>query len=427
MARHTRVLILIVALIILAAMTSRAQIDPGVADTVRVDSVVTFTISGGVVLPVYLTNDQPVSIVEVTLLHSSDDVVLDSISFVGTRLQTASFPTRRKLSDTTLTFGAAPSVELPAGSGLIGKLFFSFGPSTIPQLVTFDTITVTTPTNIVYRNTLKSGNDPVYVPQFVPGYIEIQDPPPSLDSLWVDDATGVPGQTFFTDLYLYNERNVLDLTVTLDYGSDYIKIDSMVYTGTRGATAIEKLFTPVSSLHRLRLDLGWTEGAPLAPGAGPIGRMFFTVDSAAVDTSIRIDTAQGQPTLLTFTASAGGEQIIPIYHHGTVTLQVATDVGDEPPSVLPGHFSLEQNYPNPFNPSTYIEFSLPRAGHVSLDVFNILGQRVRTLLDQAMPAGFHRVVFDGRSSSGDELSTGVYLYRLKTDDNVASRKMILMK
>lgn len=291
----------------------------------------------------------------------------------------------------------------------------------------FDTITVTTPEQIVFANTLKSGNDPVFVPQFVPGNLEIQEPPPTLDSVWVDDGSTEPGQSFAVDLNLYNERNLLSLIASLDYGSDYIKIDSAVVNGFRGGSAISRVFTPNSSLNRLRLDLGWTEGTPLAPGSGTLARLYFTADSAAIDTALTIDTAVGQPNLITFTASAGGDQIVPIFNPGIVTIQIPTDVGDGIEIELPASFSLAQNYPNPFNPTTYIEFNLPAAGHVSLEVFNILGQQVRSLLDQEMPAGFHRVVFNGRNASGDELSTGVYLYRLKTDDYVASRKMILMK
>ncbi|MCB2201361.1 T9SS type A sorting domain-containing protein [bacterium] len=427
MVRHMRVLILIAALILLAALTSRAQVDPGVADTVRVDSTIAYTISGSIAVPVYLTNDQPVSIVEVTLMHHSDDITFDSVSFAGTRLAASSFQVQKSLNDTTLTFGASPQVEVPAGTGMIGKMYFSFPPSVTPQVILFDTTTVTTASSIVYSNTLKSGNDPSYVPQFAVGYLDIQTPPPSLDSVWVDDASVEPGDVFSVDLYLYNERNVLDVTVSLDYGSDYIKIDSVRFAGTRGESAVDKIFSPFSSLHRLRVDLGWTEGTPLAPGSGPIGTLYFTVDSAVVDTSITIDTTSGQPNYITFTAASGGDQITPIYSEGIVTIRVPTDVGDDLPNELPNSFALAQNYPNPFNPSTYIEFSLPTAGHTTIEVFNVLGRRVRTILDEQMPAGYHRVIFDGRSSSGEELSTGVYFYRLKTDEHVASKKMILMK
>jgi len=95
---------------------------------------------------------------------------------------------------------------------------------------------------------------------------------------------------------------------------------------------------------------------------------------------------------------------------------------DNPPSVLPATIQLAQNYPNPFNPTTTIDFQLPRKEHVSIEIFNILGQRVTRLVDETLPAGSHSVVFDGSS-----LASGVYLYRLATDKSQISRKMVMIK
>jgi hypothetical protein len=94
--------------------------------------------------------------------------------------------------------------------------------------------------------------------------------------------------------------------------------------------------------------------------------------------------------------------------------------------VLPDDFALSQNFPNPFNPSTSIRFALPKAGHVKIEVFNVLGQRVTTLLDQPMPAGYHTAVWDG-TSSRKQVASGVYFYRLVTEVYQASRKMMLLK
>ena len=108
------------------------------------------------------------------------------------------------------------------------------------------------------------------------------------------------------------------------------------------------------------------------------------------------------------------------------TRDIATDV-DDPRSGLPGSYTLDQNYPNPFNPSTTIRFTLPRRSKVRLELFNILGQKVIDLVDAELPAGNHRVIWMGRSSAGKRVASGVYLYRLTTDDYTASRKMILLK
>ncbi|HEX9080473.1 MAG TPA: CHRD domain-containing protein [Desulfuromonadaceae bacterium] len=95
----------------------------------------------------------------------------------------------------------------------------------------------------------------------------------------------------------------------------------------------------------------------------------------------------------------------------------------EIPGAVPASFSLAQNYPNPFNPTTAIQFSLNSATHVTLRVYNLLGQEVATLVDEVRPAGVYRATFDAHA-----LSSGVYFYRLTTGAGQAeARKMVLVK
>jgi hypothetical protein len=104
------------------------------------------------------------------------------------------------------------------------------------------------------------------------------------------------------------------------------------------------------------------------------------------------------------------------------------------PSLLPVQFDLKQNYPNPFNTSTSIPFSLKVQGsiskeptHTSLNIYNILGQKVRTLLDEKMFPGDHRVIWDGKDDKGNEISSGIYFYQLKVGDYKETRKMTLLR
>ena len=93
----------------------------------------------------------------------------------------------------------------------------------------------------------------------------------------------------------------------------------------------------------------------------------------------------------------------------------------------PLRFDLGKNHPNPFNPTTIIAFTVPTAGKASLDVFNILGQHIRCLLDGEIEAGAHSVVWDGRDGDGRSVASGIYFYRLRAGTEVDSKKMILMK
>lgn len=96
-------------------------------------------------------------------------------------------------------------------------------------------------------------------------------------------------------------------------------------------------------------------------------------------------------------------------------------------AALPEVFSVSQNYPNPFNPSTNIMYSVAKRSHVSLEVFNLLGQKVKTLVDVEMDAGSYPVTWDGDNDEGSAVASGVYFYKMVAGDFVQTRKMMLMK
>ena len=93
----------------------------------------------------------------------------------------------------------------------------------------------------------------------------------------------------------------------------------------------------------------------------------------------------------------------------------------------PMAYQLVQNYPNPFNASTTIRFRLPETRRVTIEVYDILGRRVKTLVDGSRTAGWHRVRFDGVDKDGKKLSSGVYLYRMEAGDFMSVRRLLLLK
>ncbi len=107
--------------------------------------------------------------------------------------------------------------------------------------------------------------------------------------------------------------------------------------------------------------------------------------------------------------------------------KVSTDIAGDDMANLPDVFRLEQNYPNPFNPATTITFTLPSRAEVSLDIYDILGRKIRTLAGESMEAGEHTINWDGQDNSGHPAASGIYFYRLKTGNFIASRKMLLLK
>lgn len=104
-----------------------------------------------------------------------------------------------------------------------------------------------------------------------------------------------------------------------------------------------------------------------------------------------------------------------------------TDVPYDFEPTLPDNYQLAQNYPNPFNPSTTIQFALPAAGQTRLAIFNMLGRRVTTLIDNHLAAGSYTLTWNGTSATGEQVASGVYVYRLQSGDYVTSRKMVLAR
>jgi hypothetical protein len=103
-----------------------------------------------------------------------------------------------------------------------------------------------------------------------------------------------------------------------------------------------------------------------------------------------------------------------------------TDAFDDP-SIVPDRFAIVNNYPNPFNPATTIKFSVDRSSEISLDIYNILGQNVTTLVSGLYSAGLHTIIWNGTDRTGNEVASGVYFARLIAEGRNATRKMILLR
>jgi hypothetical protein len=95
--------------------------------------------------------------------------------------------------------------------------------------------------------------------------------------------------------------------------------------------------------------------------------------------------------------------------------------------VMPGEFSLSHNYPNPFNPETQISYSLPKDCRVKLTIFNLLGQKVKTLVDEFQTAGAKAILWDGKDDKGQECASGIYFYHLQAGEFSQAKKMVIVK
>jgi len=100
---------------------------------------------------------------------------------------------------------------------------------------------------------------------------------------------------------------------------------------------------------------------------------------------------------------------------------------DNPIDVIPGTFDLNQNYPNPFNPSTTINFTVPNFSDVKINVFDLNGKLINTLIDAPFSSGTYNVMWDGDDSNGNKVAAGIYMYNLTSDETSITNKMILIK
>jgi N-acetylmuramoyl-L-alanine amidase len=143
------------------------------------------------------------------------------------------------------------------------------------------------------------------------------------------------------------------------------------------------------------------------------------IGNGILENPLRIDSYQ-------LTYEAGNLNTGALYFDDLVIVDKTTvGIDDENFLATPADYSLEQNYPNPFNPTTQLRFGIPEPGFVKLEVYNLLGQKITTLVNEEMNSGYHSIDFNTSALGG--LSSGIYVYTLSVNDFVSSKKMILLK
>ncbi|MBN1756294.1 T9SS type A sorting domain-containing protein [bacterium] len=148
-------------------------------------------------------------------------------------------------------------------------------------------------------------------------------------------------------------------------------------------------------------------------------RYTFTLidEHSGVETDMRTDV----DTTYTFTPTTP-------FHEFTfriTTYGIATDIEEK--ETLPTTFALHQNVPNPFNATTTFKVAVPEESHVKLSVYNILGQEIKTLVNEDMNAGYYQIMWDGRTNTGSEVGSGIYFYEMKTEKFLDKKKMVIIK
>ena len=165
--------------------------------------------------------------------------------------------------------------------------------------------------------------------------------------------------------------------------------------------------------------LGYDFSSGIEAGSGPILEFEVQFDDNLNNSSIIMSMASHA------TGDAGANPLTTVFHgFGQFTGYVVAL--DEEVS-LPGEFTLHPNFPNPFNPTTMIAYDLADAADVKLDIYDLMGRNINTVVNQNQSAGRHFVTWNANDYLGNQVSAGVYLYRLQAGNKIFTRKMILMK
>ncbi len=162
----------------------------------------------------------------------------------------------------------------------------------------------------------------------------------------------------------------------------------------------------------------------------------------AISEAIEASILPGDTLLYSFTKtanlSAAGSYDFAVFLHIPGDISASNDSvfatientvvsGINETSAIPTVFALNENYPNPFNPETTIRYDVPQAAQVRMSIYNLLGQRVRMLMNDRVPAGYRTIIWNGRDDYGRAMPSGIYLLRMESDKFSATRKMVLLK
>ncbi|OGC78267.1 MAG: hypothetical protein A2145_05100 [candidate division Zixibacteria bacterium RBG_16_40_9] len=161
-----------------------------------------------------------------------------------------------------------------------------------------------------------------------------------------------------------------------------------------------------------------------------VGQIFIVSVKYSVNSTVGTPVGSPAPTVnYDFRTEIGGS-IVDLDPDGLA-------FGNKPPCVVsasgasaentPSKLDLQANYPNPFNANTTIKYALPSDGKVTVAVYNILGQKVITLVDGVKTAGYYTVIWDGKNASGNSVASGVYFYSIKFENQTQIKRMTLLK
>ncbi|UCE17116.1 MAG: T9SS type A sorting domain-containing protein [Gemmatimonadota bacterium] len=207
-------------------------------------------------------------------------------------------------------------------------------------------------------------------------------------------------------IVLTTTKSLAGIQISLEYNGDIMTPGEPVPTERTAGMSVAHNITD----DKILILLYDVTGKTISPGNDPVLTLPFSI----------AQNAEGRSELVfreVILADEGANAVPAEVKSTPITFEKA----------LPTEYGLVQNYPNPFNPETVIAYQLPEESHVTLTVYNVLGQEIRRLTDERQSGGFYQIVWDGKNEFGKDVSTGVYFYRLQAGGFKSVKKMMMLK
>ncbi|MFH2050505.1 MAG: T9SS type A sorting domain-containing protein [bacterium] len=245
-----------------------------------------------------------------------------------------------------------------------------------------------------------------------------------VDTVRIEPANVFPEEEGVTAISLNLTSTIESIFLPIRFDTSAIIVDSLIF-GAGLPLYMEKHTQINNSKAQFTLELSSiAPGMYMAGGDYLLAEIFFTSRNTNITTTF--DTLCND-SLYPFIKTFSGSTRTPVTISGQIIIGEPTPVEDYTPGILPEKVELHNNYPNPFNSGTNIQFELPRRANIRLDIYNILGQRIKTLINKQFPAGLHIVSWDGTNENNWSAPSGIYFYRLSGEDFSIVKKMILLQ
>jgi hypothetical protein len=239
-------------------------------------------------------------------------------------------------------------------------------------------------------------------------------------AVWVQQ---VPMQNrIAVEVSFSNPEPIVALVIPLVWNQEGLHLESINYDGSRVKELFIKTPSKLYQENEKQVILYCISEKMIKPGDGLFATLYFSTDDS---------WNEGTPVSInTFSTEVPGHQLLFMglsakSYHPTFK-QVSIDEGQDKEKA-PSKFVLHQNYPNPFNPQTAISFEVKEATEVKVTIYNTLGQKIKELGNEVYAPGVHRITWKGTNENGQQVSSGIYFYRIQAGDFTATEKMIMMK